>query len=487
MQQQNSRVVIEKILLTETGTYNNMELRSLRANVDLEGISAMQEVTQNGQYITAATIAGVAGGILRPSSESEGTAVISNGWGQSRFRFMMEVTVQQAPGAITRHILSGYTDHADVSFKNTIDPRMRLFINGGVKINQSVAMTPTGNQTFSRPIESYQLLTGNYAPSFGQQGSGIVTQSMRPEDVFCSMSKSMLGTANVQDYRSSFALGAKKSRRSNALAPSHLAATLKAHTTVTAAEENDSYDYSTLMEQARGIVVEDSVAGDAFLSMLQRQTGFKDESFITYGELLALDHGLDDRVVVSYLGNTYRNDVHHAGQSEHWHVVSQETTVATIISQSVPAMMMELLLPQVSFRATNQTMDGSFDIRILGHAGFSNAVDMTPQLQRLIDRIRLELLRDISRNNMIGVNLTVYADIMGDVKVSVSLNNAPFIDYVTPVFCDSLFSPVLTNVAGGLDRMAHAVGDLAESLGVHYQTGTDNNQGVIVNATGSLI
>lgn len=482
---QNRNITIEKLFLTETGTYNDMPYRPLKANADLESIRNMQEVTQGGMYITPATVAGVAGGILRPSSEIEGISTIANGWGNARFRFMMEVVVNQGPGTTTRHILSGYTDHHDVSFRKTLDPNMRLYINGGVKINQSMATTPTGNQVYTRPIESYQLLTGSYAPSWNQQGGGIITQSMRPEDVFCSISKSILGN-NVTDYRSSFAMNAKKSRRSNNLAPTHLATTLKAHTSATAAAHDTTDDFQTLMENARGFVIEDTVGSDDFLSFLGRNSSFNDESSISYSELLSMDPTLEGRVLVSELGQTYRNDVHRTGQTEYWTSSTQETVIATILSQSIPAMMSELLLPKVSFWATNQTMDGSYDVRILSHAGFSTAMDMTPQLITFMDRIRTELLRDITRNNQIGINITVDADIMGDIKVSVSMNNNPTVDYNTPVFCDALFSSVITNTPNGLDRMASAVGDIAENLSVQYSD-NQNNQGVIENAAGSLI
>lgn len=481
--QPRNNITINKILLSETGTYNDIGPRSFRANVDLDSIATMQEVTQDGSFITASTIAGVAGGILRPSAEMEGVATIANGWGQSRYRFMMEVAVRQGPGAVTLHILSGYTDHNEGIGSRSIDPNMRLYINGGVKVSQSTAMTPTGNQVYSRPIESYQLLTGSYAPTFGQNDN--TTQALRPEDVFCSMSKSMLGGGQVNDYRTGFALGAKKSRRSNNLAPSHLAATLKAHFTATSASDDTVSDYPAIMEDARGTVREETVSGDTFLAMLHRNTGFKTESFITYGELLNLDPDLHHRVVVSHLGTTHRSEVHRTGQSEYWTTSTQETMMATIITQSVPSMMMELLLPKVSWWATNQTMDGSIDIRILAHAGFSDAVDMTPQIQRFIERLRNELLRDISRNNQVGFTLKVAADIMGDISTSVSLNGYPFVDYNTAVFCDALYSPMITNQAGGLDRMAHAVNDLAESIGVRYND--NNNQGVIVNAAGSSI
>jgi hypothetical protein len=131
------------------------------------------------------------------------------------------------------------------------------------------------------------------------------------------------------------------------------------------------------------------------------------------------------------------------GGAQHWIGSDMETIASTILTQAVPAIMLELMLTKVSFAATNETLNGQFVVEMRDAASFSKNIDMSPYLQRFIDRLHTEVLSDISRNNQISFRLQMLSDILGDTYVTISIGGGPDTDFVLPSFCDALMSPVI--------------------------------------------
>lgn len=471
-QQPNEQIFVERLLLSETGTYNDPVSRPYYAGIDERTLSAVQEVTRGGANVSASTLSGVAGAILRPIAEGQGIVYVANGWTTRRFRFLMDVVISNNFGCTIRQYISGYTDHADVSASEHIDPNMRLYFNSVVTIRETIEPTLHGNILRPAVSESSHILLGS-TPSFNNHGP----QSMRPEDVFTTMSHGALPAGNVMDLRSGFVGLAKKSRRSNVSAPVYLSRTLKAYRSVMDDDEAVGSDMSSMMEDARGKVREASLSQDPFFGIAIDNTGFSENGSITFAELNWLSPNLIDRTAVAMAKGVHEKSIHHAGQTEHWNGNTHQTQIATIMTHAVPAIMMDLMLTKLSVSMTNMTLDGSFDVRILGYRGFSKGLDYTPYLQLMQQRLEVELLRDISMNNTLGLAIRMEVDVLGDTFVSVGLNGQPFIDYVTPSFADALMAPVMAGSYQPLEMLASTVSELAENLPVEPKTGVNYGSG----------
>lgn len=465
---QPGKMQITRFILVETGTYNDMAIRPYQTNINDTTLNAMTEATQGGRRLNASVLAGVAGSIIRPSSMAVGAVSIDNGWDTRRFRFLMEVEFTDFNGGTTVEYVSGYTDHADTSLQSQqLDPRMMLHINNVVKARRVTEHTPMGLVQRTTVAEAAQILTGNYNPQFG--GVTNAAQTMRPEDVFGSIGAQVLG-ADAFDLRNTFAGGAKKSNRLNGAATTYLSRIMTSHQT--AMKQAGYADDPTVMaDNAAGLAREGLIANDPFLSALQRHTNFQGGTSVAYGQLCAMSPSLDNiaQVIMARGVQQVGWQNHLRGQSEHWTGTTNETVFATILAHSVPSIMMDLMLTQITISVTNRTLDGSFQSQFLAPPeSFAQGMDLSPYLDLFNRRFESEVLRDLTQNNMIDISLVLHVDVLGDTVIDIALMGGPETRYVVPSFCDALMAPVITNSAMNVQSLASDISALADALEQSY-------------------
>lgn len=467
------RPLITKLLMVETGTYNDMAYRPFQTQVDLPTLQTLQEATMGGSKITPENISGIAGGLLRPTAQAQGVVNIPNGFAEPRFRFLMELEFTGINGTSTRQVFTGYSDYLGISHGGHIDPNMRLFFNTAISMRVVPDYSASGLIHRATVNDASHILLGEYNPSMHRGFNNMGHYTMRPEDLFCSMQANFLGNAEqepVMDMRTSFGVGAiKKSRRSNGSAPVFLSKTMNAMKSAMDATDGAG-DFPEILDRAAGQVREQLISNDPFLKTLQQQTQLMEGGSITYGELMAISPDLDGRAVVILAKGVAAQQNHMVGQTEHWMGSSMETVTATTLSHSVPSIMMDLMLTKITFSATNRTLDGQFHIQIMQCEGFSQNVDLSPYLDMFVNRLQVEILRDLTLNNAIDIALTMAVDVIGETRIDIGMNGNPTIPYATPSFCDSLTAPVIASSQQHLNSLSMDIENMREALGVHHQS-----------------
>lgn len=460
---------IRRLLFLETGTYNDMMLRPYQTSLHQKDILQLQEATRGGQNLSASNLAGLAGQIVRPATNPTGTAQIANGWRQGRFAFMLEVFIPDNFGGARVQYLTGYTDHAEISHGGHLDPNMQLFFNNSIQCRQVMYQSPGGNVLQQRVNDASHVLVGSYAPSIGSVQN--TTHTMRPADVFDAVGASTLAQfGDVVDVRTTFAQGTlKKSLRENASAPTYLSRLLTTHRDVMAGANEDVDTLPNLMGEAAGSVKEPTVLGDAFLNYLQVETSLVTGGSVTYGALCRVQPNLDQIAdVVLARGPHLVQGPHQAGQSEHWQGTTHETIMSTILSHAVPALMMELMVTKVAFRATNRTLNGQVEVMFAEVKSFAENLDMSPYLQAFDNRLRSQVLADLSHGGMIDYDISCRFDVLGETRIEIAVAGNPPVYYVVPSFADALFVPVLTNQYQNLQVLAGDISTLTDNISVNH-------------------
>lgn len=463
--------MITKAIFVETGTYNDMSLRPYQTNLDVNIVNQFQELTDYGRSVTPDNLGSVAGHFLRPSTEPGVAVNIANGWDLPRLRFMIEIHHPSTAGmAGTRQIVTGYTDYVGVANNGAVDQNMRLHFNNVITLRQVQDETPFGTQTRSHVADASHILTGQFQPTaFGQPNQSLFT--MRPGDIFGSMAVSFLGDETL-DTRPSFGEGpVKKSKRRHGSAPEYVSKVVEAYENTMKDDDAVSDDYMRIMNRAKGQVSDSPVSADPFLMEINKRTSFSEGGSMTYGELNAMYNTLDQVAQVILAKSVVSSggpQSHQRGSTEYWHGSNTETITATVLSNSVPSIMMDLMLTRVAFMATNRTLGGDYDIRLVDARSFSDGIDLTPYLQRFVARLEVEILRGLSRNNLIDFEITMTVDVLGETHVTVSMAGGPKYDYVTPSFCDALMAPVLTNNNANLAAIGNDIEQLVSNIGTVY-------------------
>tara|TARA_B100000929_G_scaffold267488_2_gene235741 strand:- start:1910 stop:3424 length:1515 start_codon:yes stop_codon:yes gene_type:complete len=484
--QPQQKVEIVKALFKESGTYNDMTVRPFHTdfqsqNVDL--LNIFNEATHGGSSISAGNLSGIANEFLRPTAVGQGTVNIDNGWAAPRLRFLIEVAYYDFDGSLTmRKIVQGYTNHIGIGHNGAVDPNMVLYFNNVITLRNSYIATEHGQSLRTAVGEASHLLRGDYKvdQAFGVSQPNM-TWLMRPQDVFNSMGRSALaGNEDVLDLRLAFSDSpVKKSSRKNSSAPHYVSGVLKGFRDVHTFGA-DSEDLPDVMAEAAGTVKDQDLGKDRFFHDLTTQTtSFPEGGSVTYGEMQGVFPEFDHRAVVVLNSQVSRQqqpyEHHQVGQTEHWKGSNNETIWSTILAQSVPSVMMDLMITRIAFMATNQTLDGQVDVRIGDVGTFAEGVDMTPYIDYFVTRLKSEVIAGISQNNHIDFYLTMMADIMGETRITISIAGGPNIDFAAPSFCDALFAPVLTTSQQHIDTVAHDIQSLASGIGTQHLHSTGNN------------
>ena len=459
---------ITRLLLVRSGTYNDMALRPYTTHVDGSTINLFREATQGGTFFEDTALSPVAGSILRPSTMPVGSVSIANGWAVPRFRFIMEIH-HTVPGGLGKNVqyVSGYTDHAEVTYQGTLDPNMRFFINTSIMTREVEEMTPFGRRTRRTMADASHILNGSFNPSTTSHTQAART--MRPEDVFGEVGASVLGdVGDVFDLRSSFAGGAKKSRVSNSATPTYLSRVMNSYN-MALQEGGYDDDIPSLMRKARNDSQEGLIANDLFLNNLQRNTSFSEGTSVSYSELCLLSPDLDNITIVANkeaVVQTNNFAPSTRGSAAYWEGVDNNTIFATIIAQSFPAIMMDSMITEAAIGFTNKTMDGQFHLEFLAEPlSFIADRDLTAQLAGpMLRHFETKILRDLTQSNMISIEGSVYCAVTGETKIRIAAADEALTDYVAPAFCDALSAPVITNNAENLRNLASDLSTLVDNV-----------------------
>lgn len=465
---------VNRLIFREMGTYNDMPMRSFSSEYTPHLRMQLDEATSGGQHIAPSVLAGFSGQILRPKAQVDGVANIANGWGERRFLFIMEVEINRSTTAVSVMVITGHTDHCDISAMDSravrLDPEMRLYFDNCFELRHIDMLDRNGPTRRSSISENCQILNRRTRATFNTPGRSNGTITITPEDLFItntvpSKFTSLANQEGFRDMRSGFNRGPLKlSKRINTQSSQYLSRTLRAGLNNRGGNDflSDDTDGTQGWVGARGDVKEPLVSSNAVLSKFQEDTNIMSDGFVTYRSLCYRTPDIDDRTDVIRA----RRDLpmHSRGQSEGWGGADTETLAATIVAQTVPTMLMENMYSEIYFTCTNDTQTGEFVTQVGNLIPFIPETDIDENFNRLIGQIEHTLMPDLVLNNQIIVTIGVHCAIYGETSIEISVDGAPVRPYTFPTFCEAVLSPMLTEDMGVRDMLARDISDIIDSL-----------------------
>lgn len=481
------QINVSQLLLVETGTYNEQFRRPYETHLRGDTMNRMQNrvAASTPGAVTSTAIGSLAAEFVMPAAAPESRIDIVNGWDTRRMRFNMTVVIQTALGFKTSLILAGYTDHYGAVVaptRHTLDPNMRFIINSILRVREVTERTPMGTMVNRSVIENSHLLSDMNYSGFMQPNRET---RMRPEDVFTTMSLGVMapvvGGGRVFDTRALNNGQTAKSSRSNNLSTSYATRIINGYAQAVITNDNDTHgsqEFTSILDKARSYVADSDPGEDEFLMALSQIRGNVVGNEFTWAELQRLDPNVDSVTVLQQAGEAYRQDYHVAGQTAYWNAADLETQRAHAITQEVCALMMEVAIPRMNFTVNNMGHLGQPTFTPVDVQGFVKA-DFSTLLQAFEVRLVHEVLNPMSMNNQLTYSIIAEMDVMGESRVQLSIDNGPFIPYVTPSFSDALLVPVVTANQHTAQRLSSDFQQLTNHLtqarsGIEYDTGSVN-------------
>lgn len=462
-----SRITIAKLILQESGSYNPMFSRPYQTHVTNEtlGNIVSRIDSMKGGKVTGSLLAGVASNMLNPSATHNGEIPIPMGWADRRIRFILETHVRTSTGSDLIYYFQGYTTHLGVTHGGSIDPNMEFVLNSYIRVNRAVIQTAYGPQVTDTVTESAHIVNGSIVNQMNGQVYG-----MRPQDIFTGIQSSYLENSyramspqdSLQDYRIQLSGESVMSKRSNGLAGSFVAKVVDSYQTgkelIDFGQGNDD-----IYARSQNLAFETTPFENQFIRALSNVRGVHCATTFRFPDLLAIDNNAEAVTDYITLGNTQNQQLHQAGQTSYWNGADRETLAATILSNAVPAVMMDLMLSKVYFRATNHSMGGVVVVTLIDGKSITTA-NLSQHFELFKRRLEHEVLFDMTHGNQVLFNLEMQADLFGETRITISLDNGPAVPFTTPSFCDSLLTPVMTGNKDNFFGVVHDFEILMNSL-----------------------
>lgn len=468
---------VTSFLLFETGTYDDQYRRPISSSIDGSHLAKLQESTGYGQNLTPNALSAIASEILMPATEIESNLNILNGWGTRRYHFILEVSSGNTNYGNFRKVLTGYTDTADRSFKNTLDPNMCLFINGHITLRDVNTMTKNGPRIVTNIVSNDQILIGGYSRNYNGQNE----HALRPGDVL-----RRLGTDRMMQEQdpdsigfnmvTTFATGIKNNSRKNNNSGVYLSRLLSAYRdSETTADQFLDSPVATF-DNAAAVLGESLFSDDSVFSAINRVTDFTRQGFITLMQLEQLCPGAEQRATVHVHSGVHSvRPPSVAGSVSGWQGNNLETVMATKLSHSLPGILLDSALNRISLVMTNMTVDGSYDIRVVdGTIGsIIRGIDYIQMAEQVKIKIAHQLMPGLTKNGLLGVFIRVDCDTMSETRISISVDGNHQYDYVSPTFADALLSPIITSNSTKVEQLVNDVHNLSSNL--TYNNAGSNN------------
>lgn len=453
------------LALLDTGTYDAMYLRPYELLDSHRGLETVKQATAQGARLSASTLSGVAGSILRPKADPIAQVSIPNGWNQKRFRFFMEIKSNDLLGSESIQYLTGFTDHPGISHNNSIDPNMRFYVASSIRMKSMMVPTNVGNVQQLSVADSYQVIGKPSTSAYNLSGPLNSLTLQRPEDI-CSAVQVQQYRRAVQDfYDPRLGVGGtekiKTSSRKNNVAPHYLSEILQAGVQAMTASGETATE-SEIWGTAGGYVREVMASQDPALFELQRKTSFSEGDSFTYGELKYLCPHLDS--VTKYILppklaqqsaiNLPFMETYTAGQNDGWAGSNVQTIWASILSNAVPTLMIESMIKEVAFTIHNHTLNSEMDMKFGYCIPMGRNLNGVQLAENFKFRMIREIIRDVVAGNPQSFEITGTFDIMGESRLMIRLGNDRPVPFATPTFADNLFSPIMTLGQNDVTKMA---------------------------------
>lgn len=477
----------KQAMFMEVNGYLPVYNRSFNINAnDRRVVDELANATQDWSNITSASIASVSSKLILPSTTVGEEVFIENGLGDYRFVFMIAieehdtVAMSSLPKVV---VISGYTDRVDTTYNGIFAPDTKLFINQVISVNQAV-------RNYSRITSVDHLYNGGTYDAYGHSNfkrnayTDTLINTLRPEDVICEMEltdRAQSTNAVVFNTTSSVKPNTQtRARRQDTLASRYIS-NIVGSLVYDGNMDLNSNDYGWNSNQfsgrsidyngARSRVRSRRTTSDSLIHRLSTYTEFGTGGYIQFCDLeYEVPNIAGDNTTILRRDKLQTTRKYNPDDSNEWYGADNATLMATIIAQSLPAIMASNLVTYLNISFTNRTTTGEFIVTLnnstssndIGIATFGDYIDPIKQYRNMESVIITELIPMIMFDETMELEISVETDLLVESLIYISIDGGPYEQFVMPMFCDALVSPLVTTDRRVLNNVTQSLRGLAD-------------------------
>lgn len=449
-----------------------------------EDVQAVVTATEGGRRVGSNVFSHISGRILAPTTQSQGIINIQYGWDERRYSVLLEFRCRSQFGVKERHVLTGYTNSArGISASGLFADDMEIYINSHTSSKECDSDIGPANRIYYESSGSRQVLNSFAVDNLITGRQQTIGTTMRPVDAMNVCMVNSLADRDENGGLSDFSAGGKNidyrpqtediykpSMRDNVMANRYLSKFCRGYQT--ALVQNPVVERSNFDETdgvfgdaaiARELAEEDASKNQIF-SKLIYGTEYGNKRSITIKDIAYWwpQFKLDEVTTVYNIstGNLVDNTNYYEG----WNGATQETNLAYVLSQTIPALMSNLLIQKYSFNVHNRTLDGTVNVTT---TGVRYVVDILNSQERIIameSSILNEVVGYVMSNGVGDFNIRVTCDMQVSIIIEITLGTQPTHQFSAPTWCDSLYSPVMGENKSALENLGSTLGYMLTNM-----------------------
>lgn len=465
---------IQKLMMVEVANLEEVYRRPFELTVDGDIIRLLEDAISRdaGQFRPQLVLDAVGRG-LTLSSDREKVSLGAGKFSDSRFRFILEVVVDQVDGTMpgSRLIVCGYTDRVDMSHNDRMAPDMRFYVNNVVGIRDIPRVVRGRKYIDSQVVDNFQILLGEYnSPSNTRRGQNEYL--MRPRDVFRTIEKhtsmgDLEDDSPIIDTRTMFCSGVETNRGRNNQRARYLSTLMEADRAGKSEQAvyGDDLFEATRDSAASDVVSEPRIIRNPFLQILSQRSAFQDEGCFEYRDMVEFTHlrsmtDLDKLTQFSLIRDNQFNF-----ESERWNDNSAEVITVATFCQEIPALMVDCLFSYLNFKVSNLSLiDGQPEFEYIEWGNFVELHNNDRMMEAFKNRFIREIFNLVTNDDQLVIDLEIEAEVGGMTAIEVSFDGGRFERYTFPSFCDGIVAPVVTDDANKLENIARKYGSIRKDI-----------------------
>lgn len=501
-----------KLFLTDPQTRQFRNSFCVASSFGKESIEKIINRSDGGSTVATSNMSGVVSDVFDYSSgRIKKESAIDEGWEEERIRWQLSCCYRQQ-NKLHEYILTGWSDHAGVTNRGTrgvkIDDNMILYVNDikhvikdvrnpsqrALKSSNQVMLNTDRNQIDIgiRPTDNLQRI----------KSAAVILENIDPRHEGSAMGMgsefdldSMLGNGSKVEFRQTSRSTVNDSlqlnRRDNNSMVGYLSGQVDAVVSARVADQVDNLDegdHRTLEShfytgcQENLASRESEAESDIMLTALARVSDLLNTGCFTVKQLSQFDisNSLQRENVVQYfepdVGGFKVLDI----ADGDWRDSMVETTIAAIVRDSLPSILMRCWVTHARFMYSNVNLSNTDVVEAIpidaGRGDGDRFTDMP--LATTYENVNLgnawnfierkfkeELVPTLTDNGIRELELEVDMNVEGDCFISVKLEDYPqFITYSTPMYCDRLVQPIVTTESETANSIAKVVNNISNAV-----------------------
>lgn len=455
-------IIIRKMLIQQTGCFQDMYSRGWEMNLDDDTYDSLKRRIMGAgknSPLTTTAFRGLSSGILAPVAEVDSirdAIHIPDGWDRPRCRFMMEVEVETRLGSTDTYYIQGFSDHLGMTASGNIDPDMRWFINGFIRVQYMERNTPRGLERYGVVKSSAQVINGRLL--YDDQAPVSLTRTV---DLFSNIQERFYqgGSADdIEDMRTRLNSPADShfANRIDNLPGQYLSSTLSTYR-----RSIDTNQFGTGFEDVMGRAQQElnaeliNAQENPFLIALARIQAQPNTTVFTINDLLDIDPGAGQKGVIQggrLEGRAAESLAHRDESVSDWRGADLESRWAVQISNAVSALMMKSYHRGLNVRISNMNMTAEIITEVRDATPVAEGMPLEI-FDAMIDDIQ-DLMRDLSADSRHIFSVELFANLYDQTELFIKIDNEPEQRFFVPSFADSLMTPFYTRDQGLLTTLA---------------------------------